>query len=151
MNKHTSIISIHLFALSFLLVPFHAKCLDAAAPATENDVQKKQKVTLDYKDPIHFMTDFLDASKKPEKPLKYWAMQLLLLLKGNDKLKNFCQDIGKIAKNPDANAETRATKINNIFIDAYLQNLFSEGLSKFILNKGLKNVKDAVKFRAKKI
>lgn len=151
----------HFLALALLLTPglsassdpsLEAKAADSETGTAQStpDPKPAPKLVLDYKDPIHFMSDFLDVTKKPEKSLKYWAAQLIMLLKSNTRLAGFCNKIKTIALSKDMNLEQRTKNINNAFLDAYMQQLFSDELSKFIFSKGLPKVKDAIKTRAAK-
>lgn len=148
--KPTLYMYIRYFSFAFLLVP----CMilaettvheSDAIPAAES---KKSGFVQEYQDAIEFMTDFLDTAKKPEKPLKYWALQLVLLLRTNARLSGFCHKIKNIALNKEMNLEQRTKSINGAFIEAYTQQLFSEELSRFIFSKGLSKVKDAIQKRA---
>lgn len=118
----------------------------------QGDTGKAQgpKFVQEYSDPILFMSDFLNVKVKPEKPLKYWALQLVLLMRKIPKLHNFCKKIKNIALNKELNVEQRTKSISGAFIEAYTMQLFSEELSKFIFAKGLTNVRDAIRERAKK-
>lgn len=145
---------IRYFSFTLLLIP-SLLLADAITkePATTSATQgteskAKPGFVQDYEDPIQFMTDFLDTAKKPDKPLKYWALQLVLLLRTNARLSGFCHKIKNIALSKELNADQRTKSINGAFIEAYTQQLFSEELSRFIFSKGLSKVKDAIQKRA---
>lgn len=128
---------------------------DSAEPA-ETKQPQNPKLIPEYHDPIHFMADFLDADhKKKDKPLKYWALQLVLLLKNDPKLIDFCRKIQKIAlnkppydKQQDQDPKVRAKNINGAFLEAYMHQLFSHEFSNFIIQQGLPKVKAAIEKRA---
>lgn len=128
-----------------------------SSPASESETAPEcspkpapKLVVLDYKDPIHFMSDFLDVNKKPEKTLRYWTAQLLMLLKGNARLTNFCVEIKDIALSKDMTHERRTKDIYRAFFQAYSDQLFTKDLSAYIFSVGLGKAKDAIKMRAAK-
>lgn len=148
-----NILSILLLSPALLLSPLmHADFKHL--PENESRIDSpdsKPKIKQDYSDPIHFMTDFLDMSKKPEKSLKYWVLQLLLLLKNNDKLADFRHEIRKIALAKDLDIDERHLRITRAFTNAYLEQKFPPELAKFVRDKGLKYVSKVLKDRAAKI
>jgi hypothetical protein len=106
------------------------------------DTQEAHKPTyvLEYEKPAFFMNDFKNLSKKPEKPLKYWAAQLILFLQSDPKLKPFCFELAKIirTKNP--------LRIGFVFLAH--QHLFTHDLQDLVL-LDFKNVWHALETRAK--
>ncbi len=148
--------TVYYLHISLLLVPFISQAAITDQRPTvelpnETSTSKKPTPHLDYSDPIAFMSDFLDTSKKPEKPLKYWALQLVLLLKNDPRLIDFCHKIKNITTDRNANLDERTRSINNAFIEAYSRQLFSPELSNFIFSKTLPKVKDAIRKRAERV
>lgn len=90
----------------------------------------KSAVTLDYQDPLSFMQDFIDLSKKPNAKITYWAEQLAELLKRDLKLKAFGQKVLEKAEK-EKNPVLRTQAIKQLFLD--YQNKFSVSLRNYIL------------------
>ena len=55
----------------------------------------KKTYTLDYVKPEHFLADFTNLSCHRDKPIKYWATQLLLFFGQNKELKEFARDLAR--------------------------------------------------------
>ncbi len=108
--------------------PQSSKKIEQAPPA--------QSSTPDYADPIVFMSDFLDITKKPHEPLTYWVKQMWHLFKNDPKLKPFIQDIAKLVPQKDAN------RIALLFLQ--YQGAFSPALRNFIKSRDLNFVKKAL-------
>lgn len=154
----------YFFSFTLLLAPC---VIRATSPNTGLEPERlttpqptaRKEPKSDYSDPVQFMNDFLDMTKKPNMPLKYWALQLVLLLKTNRGLNGFCNKLKDIATNQDPykniDTDTRASAINRAFVDAHFQNLFPEDLSKLIFAKLVSAPEraallDAIKQRAAK-
>lgn len=90
----------------------------------------KSAVTLDYHDPLSFMQDFIDLSKKPNAKITYWAEQLAELLKRDLKLKAFGQKVLEKAEK-EKNPVLRTQAIKQLFLD--YQNKFSATLRNYII------------------
>ena len=86
-----------------------------------------QSSTPNYTDPIAFMADFLDITKKPHEPITYWVKQMWHLFKNDPKLKPFILDIAKLVPQKDAN------RIALLFLQ--YQGVFSPALRNFIKSK----------------
>ena len=161
----------HFFAFSLLFVPFigaisptnakenpkidaHGNIIDSGEQSpTSQTARPAQRPVQEYNDPIQFMNDFLNIDVKPKKSLRYWALQLVLLLKNDPNLRNFCNEIQAIARNKEPyqecahNLELRKKSINDAFKKAWINNYFSPELSRFIF-KDLERVKIAIQKRA---
>ncbi len=149
----------YFFSFTLLLAP----CV-ISATSTNTDLESESlptqlptgtkqgpKLVQDYETPIQFMSDFLDVTRKPDMPLKYWALQLVLLLRSNARLKPFCNKLKNVALDKQLDLDQRVRNINNAFVEAFLAQLFPEDLSKFIFDRGLPTVKASIKKRAEKI
>jgi hypothetical protein len=132
------------FCLTLLL----ASC--AAYATTPSTSTEKKTPTLDYSDPMDFMSDFLNTDIKPEQPLKYWAVQLILLTRHQTAYQPLCKQMGEIVSNKEnryPNKETRTDGIIKAFLNAYSQNVFPADLARYIM-KNIKTVKSAIGKRA---
>lgn len=65
------------------------------------NAQSKKKITLDYQRPEEFLADFLNTSCHRDKPVKYWAAQLILFFQQDPALKTFCRELARATASKD--------------------------------------------------
>ncbi len=102
---------------------------------------QRTKYVLEYKTPEAFLDDFMDLSKKPDQPIKYWAAQLIIFFQSDPQLKPFCFDLAKIVryKNP--------RRIGYVFLAH--QHLFSQELQQITRGRDYKKIWTALETRTK--
>ena len=116
-----------------------------AANNTNPAEPKKTQYTSPYADkkPIEFMKDFLDVTKEPNKPFKYWVAGLLHMIKGKEQhYKQFLREFSPACKKRNAN------RIGYIFLK--YKEKFDPAIIKLIKKMGLNKVNKALAFRVKK-
>lgn len=62
----------------------------------------KKQYVLEYHTPELFLADFLNTAYHKEKPIKYWASQLILFFQRDPKLKEFCRELARAVPSRDA-------------------------------------------------
>ena len=93
------------------------------------------------KKPIAFMKDFLDITKEPNKPFKWWVAHLIHILKGKKEHEPFLREFLPAYKARNAN------RIGLTFMK-YKDN-FEPDVVKLIKSVGVDKVREVLKFRTK--
>jgi hypothetical protein len=63
---------------------------------------EKAKFVRDYKTAPALFEDFIDLSKKPDEPIKYWAAQFIMVLSPNETLKPFFIELAQVIQHKNA-------------------------------------------------
>ena len=109
-----------------------------------NNTSPTAQYTSPYADkkPIEFMKDFLDVTKEPNMPFKYWVAGLLHMVKGKEQYKQFLREFIPAYKARNAN------RIGLTFIK--YKEKFDPEIVKLIKKLGLNKVRKALELRVKK-
>ena len=104
----------------------------------------KEPTTSPYanKKPIEFMKDFLDVTKEPNKPFKYWVTGLLYIIKGKKQFDQFAKEFMSGARMRNDN------RICLTFIK--YKDKFGKDVVALIKKIGFEKVRKAVAIRVKK-
>lgn len=119
---------------------------DVGASSSESDMsglesgiqRSPKKYKLDYEKPEEFLVDFLNVNCHRDKPIKYWATQLLLFFSHTPSLKEFCRELARAVPSRDS------MRIGSVFL--MYQHCFSREIRNLII-KDLKKVWAALEVR----
>lgn len=104
------------------------------------DQAAKKAYVLEYEKPEHFLNDFLNVCCRKDKPIKYWASQLILFFQRDPKLKEFCRELARAVPSRDP------MRIGMVFIT--YQHCFAPEM-KCVILKDIKKVWNALEARCK--